>query len=175
MSSLHRIAVGVVASAALLAVPGAVVTNADNGSQAVDRVIIRGNVEQRLRLTAEDLAALPQQTLTVTFVSGTTPQTHTYTGPLLLDVLNLAGPEFDPAIKNDKLQHYAEASGSDGYQAIVAWGELDPDFEGKQLLVAITEDGVALGDAGPRLVVPGDLRGGRYVSDVVTIKLAAAD
>src|SRR5262249_6784167 len=31
-----------------------------------------------------------------TFLSGTGPQTHTYTGPLLLDVVNLAQPRFNP-------------------------------------------------------------------------------
>ena len=43
-----------------------------------------------------------------------------------------------------------------------------------RLWPAITEDGVALGDAGPRLVVPGDLHGGRYVSDVVSLRLVDA-
>ncbi len=59
-----------------------------------------------------------------------------------------------------------------GYEVVVVWGEFDPDFGAKPLLVAITQDGVALGDAGPRLVVPGDTRAGRYVSDIVTIRLA---
>jgi hypothetical protein len=94
--------------------------------------------------------------------------------PLLLDVLNLAHPDFDPTIKNDFLAHVVTATGSDGYRATVAWGEFDPGFEAKQILVAITEDGAALGDAGPRLVVPGDMRGGRYVSDVVSLKLIDA-
>jgi hypothetical protein len=128
-------------------------------------------VEHRLKLTAADLAALPQHSQTVTFLAGTGPQTHTYTGPLLVDVLNAAGPTFDPDIKNDKLRHYASIVGSDGYQVIVAWGEIDPGFENKEVLVALTEDGAELGDAGPRVTVPGDSRGGRYVTDVVTIDL----
>ena len=79
----------------------------------------------------------------MTFLSGTTPQTHTYTGPLLLTVINKAVPDFDPVMKNDKLAHVVTATGSDGYRATVAWGEFDPDFEAKQIVVAITEDGVA--------------------------------
>ena len=142
--------------------------------QRKDVVVVRGDVEHRLKLTAGELADLPQVTVTVKFLSGSTPQTHTYTGPLLLDVINEAGPDFDPAIKNDELAHVVTATGSDGYRATVAWGELDPDFENKQIVVAITEDDVALGDAGPRLVVPGDARGGRYVSDVVSLRLVDA-
>jgi hypothetical protein len=74
-------------------------------------------------------------------------------------------------IKNDQLRHYVTATGSDGYQALVAYGEIDPNFEAKNVLLAITPDGASLADAGPRLVVPGDKRGGRYVSNVVRVRL----
>jgi hypothetical protein len=56
----------------------------------------------------------------VTFQSGAGPQTHTYTGPVLLDVLNLAKPVFDPNIKNDKLRYAVTETGSDDYQVLVA-------------------------------------------------------
>jgi hypothetical protein len=52
---------------------------------------------------------------------------------------------------------------TDDYQAIVAWGELDPGFGNKPILLAFAEDGESLAAEGPRLVVPGDIRGGRYV------------
>jgi hypothetical protein len=58
-------------------------------------------------------------------------QTHTYTGPLLRDLLAHAGPEFDPTIKNDKLRYCASASATGDYQALVAYGEIDPGFENK--------------------------------------------
>jgi len=58
-------------------------------------------------------------------------ETRTFTGYLLYDVLTFLGPKFDPAVRNDKLRFYASATGSDGYQAIVAWGEFDPTFENK--------------------------------------------
>jgi DMSO/TMAO reductase YedYZ molybdopterin-dependent catalytic subunit len=168
----RRVAVG--ATAAAMAVVGIGATRTDAGSGREDAVIVRGDVDHRLRLTKADLDALPQVTITVTFQSGSTPQTHTYTGPLLLDVLNAAGPDFDPAVKNDSLSHVVTAVGSDGYEATVAWGEFDPLFEGKKILVATVEDGTPLLDAGPRLVVPGDVRGGRYVSDVEILRLIDA-
>src|SRR5262249_14363734 len=55
-----------------------------------------------------------------------------------------------------------------------AWGELDPDFGNKQIVLALTQDGQSLATQGPRLVVPGDVRGGRYVSGVETIRLDRA-
>ena len=108
----------------------------------------------------------------MTFQSGTGEQTHTYTGPLLLDVLNLARPAFDPEIKNDKLRYAVTATGSDHYQAAVAWAEFDPDFEGKTVLVAVTEDGQPAADGRPCLVVPADKKGGRYVASLVRLHLS---
>ena len=50
-----------------------------------------------------------------------------------------------------------------------AWGEIDPGFAGNEVLLAVEEDRHPL--KRPRLVVPGDERGGRYVSDVTTVSL----
>jgi hypothetical protein len=132
---------------------------------------IVGNVKQRLVLNTAVLDLLPAKTLTVSYQSGSATETHTFKGPLLRDVLALAGPRFDPAIRNDKLRHYVSATGSDGYMAIVAWGEIDPDFADQDILLATTEDGQSLADEGPRLVVPSDGRGGRYVFGVARIRL----
>jgi hypothetical protein len=43
--------------------------------------------------------------------------------------------------------------------------------ENKGVLIAVIQDGVSLAQQGPRLVVPGDSRGGRYVSNVVSIRV----
>jgi hypothetical protein len=128
--------------------------------------IITGNVA---RPGCANLGALAAKTVTVTFSSSTGQQTHTFTGPLLLDVVNAAKPRFPSTIHNVQLRYAVLATGSDDYQATVAWGEFDPKFAGKQILVATKQDGVAL--TMPRLVVPGDIAGGRYVSDVVSLRL----
>lgn len=131
-------------------------------------IVVKGNLQTKLVLSVADLAAMPnQQTVTVTFNTASGPRTHTYTGPLLLDVINRAGTRFDPLLKNDKLRHYVSATaGFDGYQALVAWGEFDPSFENKQILLAVTKNGAPLAAEGPELVVPGDKAGGRYVTGV---------
>ena len=128
---------------------------------------VTGKVADKLVLSVAELAALPlpSHTVTVTFQSGSSQVTRTFTGPLLDDVLQYARPMFNDKNRNDRLRFYVNAyAGSDGYQAIVAWGEIDPGFENKEVLLAVTEDGVPLDEQGPRLVVPGDIRGGRYVT-----------
>jgi hypothetical protein len=76
------------------------------------------------------------------------------------------------------LRKYVVVTGSDCYEVILSLGEVRPDFGGSaQVLVAY-----ALGDGSPlsasegamRLVVPGDKKGGRYVSNIVRIVVESA-
>ena len=61
------------------------------------------------------------------------------------------------------------ARGQDGYAVALAIGELDPNFEGKQVLIAYAQDDKPL--PGLRLVVPADIRGGRGVHDLAAIEV----
>jgi DMSO/TMAO reductase YedYZ molybdopterin-dependent catalytic subunit len=135
------------------------------------KFLVLGAVARPQILTVADLEKMPQRTIEVTFRSGSGVEKHTYTGPRLFDVLTKASPQFDPAIKNDKLRHFISFNASDNYRALVAWGEIDPNFENKDVLLATNEDGRALAAEGPRLVVPGDIAGGRYVTNVVRVFL----
>lgn len=132
---------------------------------------IVGDVANPLVIDAAILDALPQHTVNVSFTAGGgAPVPHTFTGPLLLDVLAAAAPSFDPAIKNDRLRHFISVTASDGYRALLAYGEIDPAFENKQVLLATAQDGSPT-TGGPRLAVPGDTAGGRYVTGVVQVYL----
>ncbi|HEY3613567.1 MAG TPA: molybdopterin-dependent oxidoreductase [Gaiellales bacterium] len=135
---------------------------------------INGRVAHYTKLHVDDLRALPVQTADVTFKSGAGTETHHFTGALLTDVIGLAGPTFDPAIKNDSLRFFVKGVGSDGYAAIVSWGEIDPGFGAKNVLVAYDQDGTDLCATGARLVVPGDIKGGRYVSNLVRLQVGRA-
>ncbi|MGH3781431.1 MAG: hypothetical protein ACRDRO_12590 [Pseudonocardiaceae bacterium] len=130
------------------------------------KFLVIGDLAHPAILDVAALRRLPVHTETVTFRAGNGSQTHTYVGALLIDVLTQAGPLFDANIKNDKLRHYVSVGATDGYRALVAYGEIDPGFENKEVLLATSEDGNPLDTAGPRLVVPGDISGGRYVSNV---------
>ena len=143
-----------------------------SGALPAGSFAVTGNVQRKLRLSVADLAAMPgQRRVEVTFHAGAATEHHVYTGPLLLDVVTRAAPRFDPAIKNDKLRHYVSVTASDAYQALVAYGEIDPNFENKQVLLAVTQDGASLAGEGSRLVVPGDTAGGRHVTGVVQMRI----
>ena len=165
------------AAMAILAASAASVTGVPASSNGGARLAagsfaLTGNVQTPLELSVADLAALPnQRTVIATYTAGGTPETHTFTGPRLRDVLALAGPKFDAAIRNDRLRSYVSVSATDNYQALVGYGEFDPNFENKEILLGVTQDGVSLAAAGPRLVVPGDTAGGRYVSGVNSVVL----
>lgn len=109
-------------------------------------------------LPAVQLAALPAETLQVSFVAGTAAQSHTEVGPTLDTVLRAA--HVLPGLNT-----WVAALGVDGYVATVTPAEAW--VGGRPLLVSLNEDGVPLAE--PRLVVDGDLKGGRYVTGVVEL------
>jgi len=129
---------------------------------------IQGRVEHPRTLALADLKALPPVTIEVEHAHERDSQRHTFTGALLWPLLTAAGP-VDDAGKRTFLQHTVLARGQDGYAVALAVGELDPNFEGKQVLIAYAEDGSPL--PGLRLVVPADTRGGRSVHDLVAIEV----
>jgi hypothetical protein len=131
-------------------------------------VRLTGDLKQPRDLHVAELAALAQHTVDVRFQSGSGPQSHSETGVLLSDVLPpdaLATTDRH----NDQLAFGVLAVGADGYAALVSYGEVSPDFGDRGILLATGEDGHPLDR--PRLVVPGDLKGGRYVSDVVELRV----
>ncbi len=106
---------------------------------------------------------------TVNYLSGSTSVTHTYTGALLWDVLNSTGILTDPTIKNDILRKLVIAAGSDSDFSL---GEIDPTFGVEPILVAYSDEvGLLGGDGFGRLVVPGDIAGGRYVSNLASFTI----
>jgi DMSO/TMAO reductase YedYZ molybdopterin-dependent catalytic subunit len=125
------------------------------------------------------LTALPATTETATFTSGGTPTTDTYTGVLMSNLVSAAGGiTTNPATKNDILRKYVVATGSDGYQAVVGAAEFAANFGNRGVMVAYSDTGGQLGPSGSsgfaRLIVPGDVAGGRYVSNLVGLQVGTA-
>ncbi len=123
------------------------------------------------------LDALPQVTQTDTYTAGGTPVTDTFTGPSLWSVLNAAGGvKTTPGIKNDALRKVVIATGTDGYTAAVAIGEISPSFGNRPYLVATSDSAGQIASGGPqgfaRLTAPGDKAGGRYVSNLESVRVA---
>jgi DMSO/TMAO reductase YedYZ molybdopterin-dependent catalytic subunit len=138
--------------------------------------IIEGMVDAPRSYTLADLQALPSEEVTLTFRAGAGVQTHTYRGVRLYDLLMAARPQFDPDRRNDRIRWYIHVTATDGYETVFAWGEIDPELADKGLLLAYEADGALLPeDEGmARLVVPGDGRGSRHVSNVATISVRPA-
>jgi DMSO/TMAO reductase YedYZ molybdopterin-dependent catalytic subunit len=137
------------------------------------QVAVSGLVAQGRTFELADLQALSQVTLPVVYGAAGKIESASYTGPRLLDVLQAAGGATPPSGKNGQLHLYVLATGADGYQSVLSWGELDPQFGADPVLVAWQRDGAPLGDGAgmAQLVVPGDKLGGRYVATLATIEL----
>ena len=73
----------------------------------------------------------------------------------------------------DQVHQAVVVTGSDGYSVVLALGEISPEFEGKQVIVAGRQDGQPLGVGHFRLVVPGEKRAGRSARDLVRISVIA--
>jgi molybdate transport system substrate-binding protein len=134
-----------------------------------------GQVLNPLALTVDDLKAnYASQTISVEYLSGEETIKANYTGVLLRDLLDDAQVNLNADVKNDKLSTFIVATGADGYQAVIAWGEIDPDFGNQPILVAYASDGNPLSDGTFRLLVPNDKRDGRYVSQLVSLEVRDA-
>ena len=148
-------------------------TIAGTGGGVTSNFTVSGNVNTPSDFNLSGLEALTPYTETVTYSAGGTPVTDTYTGALLWDVLSNAGVTTDSSIKNDILRQVVVATGSDGYSVDFAAGELDPMFGNEPILVAYSDTDGQLGTGGAdgfaRLVVPGDIAGGRYISNLSSL------
>lgn len=135
-------------------------------------VMVDGSVARPTLFSVAGLAALPGHSLNVSW--STTKggsQHHVEAGPLLVDVLAKVGPRF-AGVKNGELRGVVVVTGADGYEVVFSYGEIAPTVGNRQALLSLKEDGVAL--AAPRLVIPGDVLGGRDVSEVTHVELDSA-
>ena len=139
-------------------------------STTVGDVKLNGSLKDSRTWSVDGLASLPgQQTQEVSFVGEGMQKSVKGTGVLLYDLLQRAKPKFDPKKKRDALRYAVLVHATDGYATSIAWGEIDPDFAGKPILVTVEENGKKLGR--PGLIVPGDKHGGRHVYDMDRITL----
>jgi DMSO/TMAO reductase YedYZ molybdopterin-dependent catalytic subunit len=123
---------------------------------------VQGDVESPLSLTAEDLAKLARETVSLPGPDGSK---IVYEGVQLREVLQKAGVPFGGKLRGKALATYVLAMAQDGYQVAFTLGELDPQFGNQSILVADKRDGKPLPDKqGPfRLVCPNDKEGARSV------------
>ena len=129
---------------------------------------VSGAVARRATFDLAALKALPPITQTV--------GSNTYTGVSLWTLLNdsAVGLKPDTALHNPMLSMYALVTGTDGYRAVVALGEIAPEFGNRPAIVAYSVNGAPLGRNGmARLVVTGDSKPGRSVARLAAIEVFA--
>ncbi len=135
---------------------------------ALADVLVDGQVGQPHPWSLEELKTLAPVSAEVTYLTGHGEEHARFTGVPLWTLLGEARLADDTG-KMPGLRHAVLVTGRDGYAVALSFGEFDPEFEGKAVLLAWQRDGKDL-DA-PQLVVPGDKRGGRYVHDVARIEV----
>ena len=131
---------------------------------------VQGDIASPLSLTADDLAKMPRETVSLPAPDGTK---IVYEGVTLLAVLQKAGAPFGKQLRGKVLSTYVLAKAMDGYQVVFTLGELDPEFGNASILVADKRDGTPLGEKqGPfRLVCPNDHEGARSVRMLETLEI----
>ncbi len=160
----------------LLTVAGAgAQTNSNSvNSPAAAELKISANQKTSV-LSQSDIKALPHHTVTVH--NPHTNADETYSGVCLMDLLAKEGVPRGHDLRGKALSDYIVATGSDGYKAVLALAEVDPEFHPGEVLVADQMDGKPLdAKTGPfRLVVTEDKRPARSVHNLVSIEVKEAE
>ena len=153
--------------AAMVATPAAPVI-AQTPSPAT--VVIKGEAGQVVTLTAADLDAVPQGTVTLSHEG----HSWTLSGARLDAVLAKVDAPLGKAMHGPALADVVLAKASDGYRVALSLGEVDPAVRPEAMVGAVIladrQDGQPLGKDGPfRLAVGGDLKPARSARNVVEI------
>jgi hypothetical protein len=136
---------------------------------AAQVLTVRGDLSAPLTLKADDLAALPRETVSVAEQDGTKLN---YEGVLLREILKRAGVPLGKELRGKALAGYVLAKARDGYQVVFSLGEIDTAFGNQSIVVADKLDGKPLfAYHGPfRLVCPNDKAGARSVRMLETLE-----
>ena len=138
---------------------------------------ITGRIWQTLRLIVDDLRTMPTETIEVAWeTAGGETERHVFRAVPLYAVLDLAGARFGPE-RDAAARSCVVAMGWDGYQAVAAWGEFDPELGDEPVLLGWEQDGRPLApERRPiHLIVPGDRRDARGVWGLVRLDLRNVD
>jgi DMSO/TMAO reductase YedYZ molybdopterin-dependent catalytic subunit len=135
-------------------------------------ITVVGPSHPPVNVTLGELSRLPTTQIHTNFLTERGPHSASFEGPLLWAVLEKAGV-IDPAQHRNQVSQTVVILGRDGYRAVLALGEIAPEFEAKQVILAERMDGKPLDADHLRVVVPLDKRGGRSVREVARIEVTA--
>ena len=126
-------------------------------------------------LKATEFKTLPH--ISVTVHNSHSDTQETYSGVRVADLIGLVGAPLGKEFHGIALAGYLVAHGSDGYEAVLALAEVNPDFHPGDVIVADSMNGQPLdAKSGPfKLVVTQDKRPARWVRNLDTISLKFAN
>ena len=142
-----------------------------DSSPAVLRAVGPDGAE--LRLTADEWAKLPRAAVKAVDHGGVEV---TFDGVPAGEILKLAGAPLGQQLRGQRLTLYVLAEAADGYKAVYALPEFDPEFTDGLILIADRRNGGALGpNEGPlRIVVPWEKRQARWVRQLTRLRVGQA-
>lgn len=164
-------------SASLLAQQGTTASAAQSRPDALaassknELTLLTNSAHKPVVLSAAEFKTLSH--ISVTIRNAHTNADESYSGVRLSDLLAKIGAPLGSELRGKALANYIVATGSDGYQSVLALGEVDPSFHPGEVLVADAMDGKPLdAHSGPyKLVVTEDKRPARSVRNLTTIEL----
>jgi len=131
---------------------------------------VSGLVKAPHSFTLAELQKMPWTTVDASFQTEHGPRHGTWLGVSLWTLLDQSGGLAAP--EKESLRHWLVVTGRDGYEVVLSVGEIDPAVGHAVAVVAWSADGKPFDPAqGPRLILPGDRKGGRDVRDVVSIEV----
>ncbi len=143
--------------------------------QARDAVIVPLKISFGKKVaewTAPKMAELPHENITLHNEHAKADET--YSGVPLMQLLALLG--VPQKLKGKDFRLYLIAEGSDGYKVVYSIGEVSPDVHDGTVLVADSVDGKPIGNNGQlQLVCTGEKHSGRWVHNLVSVRVMAAD
>jgi hypothetical protein len=137
-------------------------------------LLMKAPAHEPLRIAETDFKNMPH--ITVTFHNTHTNADETYAGVRVVDLVSKIGAPVGGDLRGKALGDYVVATGTDGYEAVLALAEVDPSFHPGEVIVADAMDGKPL-DAhnGPlKLVVTEDKRPARAVRNLISLELRLA-
>jgi len=139
-------------------------------AQEAASISVEGLVAKPRTWTAEELAALPQETVSGAWSDVNDGAPFTARGPKLQAVLAASEPNVD---RETASRTVVVITGRDGYESVFAWGEIAADLSDVPVILALEMDGKPLeADRGPAQAVnPNDSSQLRAVFEIATVEV----
>jgi DMSO/TMAO reductase YedYZ molybdopterin-dependent catalytic subunit len=154
---------------------GVFVCNAQQAAkQDTSKVSVEVSGAKPITISAAEFAKYPRKEVRGKDHDG---KESVYSGVELREILKPLGVTFGTALRGKQLSQYILIEAADGYRAVLAIAELDPEFTDDVVILADTQDGKPLSekDGKFQIIVPADKRHGRWVRQTIAIRVRSGN